>query len=226
MVALGKSLVFYLRYMAAMNRLYYPAEYGSEPDMTTLDDAERVREMAGIVGESASNEAANFLEALGKELETHFNGLKIATLRRKRSRAFAKSYWDWGARVYVSSVRNGWFACGAQLTAPPEVRISLDNGVCGVVVPWLWSQGGRKAADMARTILSGRIDVRAGEGVFDGDNAVALALVPIRPQPPDSFDVDREELLGEVMKVFARIGRKEAQAIAKMVVGLTANGEK
>jgi hypothetical protein len=227
MTPLGKPLVFYLKYMAEMNRLYGDPTYygGEEPDLTEVDDAEQVRDISRAVGAAASEQVADFLELCGKRIEEHFTSLKIARLDKKRTRTLVVRNWYWGARVYVSSMPSSWFSCAARVTAPPEVRISLARHVCGVVVPWLWVKGGRKGADAVWKILGGWPHSRSGEGLFDTKGCVALACIPIKPQPPDSFDVDREPLINEVMKTFARIGAKETKAIAKFVAGLKETDE-
>jgi hypothetical protein len=125
----------------------------------------------------------------------------------------------------VSSVPNGWFYCGAWLTAPPEVNISLAKDVCGVVVPYLWSKGGRTAADGVWSILGGWADSRSGEGLVEEGASIALARIPIKPQPQDSFDVDRDQLIADVINPIARIGAKQAKAIASFVAGLTDSDE-
>ena len=49
MTPLGKPLVFSLKYIAEMDSLYGDSEEGKEPDLTGLDDAQNVREMARVV---------------------------------------------------------------------------------------------------------------------------------------------------------------------------------
>src|SRR5262245_41296896 len=145
MTPLGKPLVFHLKYMAEMNRLYGHGELlGVEPDLTGLDNAEKVREMARTVGAAAYEQAADCLELCGKSIEEHFTGLGIAAVANKTKRTTVVNNWYWRARVRVPSVDDGWFACGVSITAPPEVRISLDEHSCGIVVPWLWARGGHK----------------------------------------------------------------------------------
>jgi hypothetical protein len=219
MMPLGKAMVFHLKYMAEMNRIYGHDE-GEEPDLTGLDDAEHVREMARTVGAAAYEETADFLELCGKGIENHFIGLGIAMLANKRKRAYVVRNWAWEAGVQVSSVPGGSFYCGVFVSAPPEVRISMENDACGVVVPWLWSSGGRKAEDAVWKIVGGWADSRAGEGLVDDRGTVALARIPIKAKPPESFDVDRDQLVNEVMKTFARIGAEETRAIASFVAGL------
>mgnify|MGYP000532152580 CR=1 FL=1 len=164
MTPLGKPLVFHLKYMTEMNRLYGHEE-GEEPDLSGLDDAENIREMARMVGAAAYEQAADFLELCGKGLEEHFTGMGIATLARKRKRASVVDYWGTEAKFRVSSVPGGEFLCGVLITASSEVSVSLTKDVCGVAVPWLWSKGGRRGADAIWSILGGRAHSREGEGV-------------------------------------------------------------
>jgi len=222
MTPLGKPLVFYLRYMAEMNRLYGDPTYygGEEPDLTELSDAEKVREKTRAVGAAAYEQVADFLELCGKGIEDHFTGLGIAKLEKKKSRAYVIRNWEWGTRIYVPSVPDGWFWCGVSITAPPEVHISMENNACGVVVPCLWSKGGRHGADVVWSILGGWADSRWGEGLVNEKASVALARIPIKAQPPESLDVDRDLLTAEVLEVIARIGAKETKDIAKFVAGI------
>ena len=61
---------------------------------------------------------------------------------------------------------------------------------------------------------------RAGAGLVDDSGTIALACIPIKAQPPESFDADREQLITEVMKTIARIGAEQTGAIATFVAGL------
>lgn len=224
MTELGKPVVFWLKYMAEMNRLYYPESHAGE-DVAGLEDADQVKKMAGIVGDVASGQVADFLELCGKAIEKHFADLKIARPGWKRSRSYVKTHWEWESRFDVPSVRGGWFDCGLYLTAPPEVRVTLDKNACGVVVPYLWSTGGRRAADTAWDILGGRAYSRDGDGLIHSSGTITLACIHIKPQPPKSFEVDRDHLVAEVMKAISRIGAKETKAIAKYIAGLKETDE-
>jgi hypothetical protein len=221
MTPLGKPLVFYLKYMAEMNRLYAEPEYeGQEPDLTGLDSAEQVREMARAVGGAAYEQAVDFLGLCGKEIEDHFTRLGIARLSSRAKRGTVLSNWSWKVRITVPGARGGWFLCGVWVTAPPEVRISLEKDACGIVVPWLWLRGGRNVEDAVWKVLGSWAHSRSGEGLL-ADGSVALASIPIKAQPPGSFDVDREPLVNEVAKVVARIGAEQTKEIANFVGGLT-----
>jgi hypothetical protein len=220
MTPLGKPLVFYLRYMAEMNRLYGNLKEGEIPDLTGLDDSEQVRKMVRTVGAAACEQVADFLELCGKVIENHFTGQGIVSLANRRKRASVINYWSSEARFRVSSGSGGEFSRGVWITAPPEVRISLAKDVYGVVVPWLWSKGGRKGADAIWKTLGGWADSRAGDGLVEETGTVALARIPIKAQPPESFNVDGAELIAAVMKTITRIGADETKAIASLVAGL------
>jgi len=225
MTHLGNPLVFYLKYMAEMNRLYQELEEGEERDLTGLRDPERVLEMARTVGDAASNQVADFLELCGKRIEDHFTSLGIATLGNKTKRATVASNCFWRTHVRVPSARDGGFACGVTITAPPEVPISLEKDVSGIVVPWLWSKGGRKAEDALWKILEGWPHSRWNDRLFDERGMVALACISIKAQPSESFDVDREQLIDEVTKTVTRIGAEQTKAIAIFVAGLKVSDE-
>src|SRR5258708_5453484 len=104
MTPLGKPLVFYLKYMAEMNRLYGLLEEGEKPDLTGVDDAEQVRVMARSVGAVAYEHVVDFLELCGKGIQSHFESLGVATLTNKCRRAYIISKWAWKTKVHVSSV--------------------------------------------------------------------------------------------------------------------------
>ena len=219
MTPLGKSMVFNLKYMDEFGLLLDDPEKGKEPDLTGLDDAEHIRKMVRTVGAAADEQAADFLELCAKRIEDHFIALGISTLDKKRKRNYVLRQWSWGTRVYVSSAPGSWFSCGCDTSA---LRFPLDKDVCGAVTLWLWSEGGRKGADAIRKGLGNWPDPFAPVGVeLSGyGGTVFLACIPIKAQPPESFDVDRDPLIEEVTKTFSRIGLEQVKAIASLVAGL------
>lgn len=219
MTPLGKPLVFHLKYMAEMNRIYGHEE-GEEPDLTGLDDAQRVREMARTVGDAACEQVADFLELCGKGIEDHFTGLGIARLALKAKRATVVRNWDWYRRVHDSSRPGGSFYCGVFVSNPSYVRISVEKDTCGIVMPYLWLKGARQRKDAIWKILGGKPNSPGGVGLVKGNRTFVLACIPIKAQPLDSFDVDREQLIAEVIKTIARIGADQTKAIASFVAGL------
>jgi len=219
MTQLGKPLVFYLKYAAEMNRLYGHDE-GEEPDLTGLEDAEQVREMVRTVGAAASEQAADFLALCGKEIEDLFAKTGSATLTKKKTRSYVVEHWSWEGKFAVPPVPAGSFWCGVMLVTQPDTRIVLPKDTYGLVVPWIWTKGGRRGAEAVWKILGGWPHSRGGEGLVDESATIALAAIPVKAQPPESFDVDRDLLIGEVVKTFGRIGEKATTAIASFVAGL------
>ena len=62
MAKLGKCLVFYLKYQAEMDRLYWrPRETREEPSIEGLKDKDNVLSMIKRVGDAACREAADFV---------------------------------------------------------------------------------------------------------------------------------------------------------------------
>lgn len=92
MTHLGKALVFYLKYMAEMNRLYGHVDEGDEPDLSGVRDKERVREMIAVVGAAAFEQALVFLEECGRAIEGHFLRMKATTLSNRRRKASVREY--------------------------------------------------------------------------------------------------------------------------------------
>jgi hypothetical protein len=220
MTPLGKALVFYLKYWAEMQNLYASEHEGREPYLKGLQDADRVQEMARIVGDAASEQAADFLERCGNAIDEHFGNLDNVKLSNRRSRAFMNRYWEWGTRVNITGLPGGWFSCGVFLSAPPDVQITIDKDACGVVVPWIWTKGGRNGADVVWKVVGKWADSRAGGGLVIENGSVALALILIRAQPPESFEVESEPLVAELMRTITRLGAKQTNDIAKFVAGL------
>src|SRR5262245_22106096 len=83
MASLGKCLVFYFKYGAEMDRLYWqPRETAKEPSVDGVPDKERVLSMIERVGNAACREAGAFLEACAERIEPHLH--TVAAARRIR----------------------------------------------------------------------------------------------------------------------------------------------
>jgi hypothetical protein len=212
--------------MAEMERLYDNPEYeGGEPNLTGLDNAEQVREMARTVGAAAHEQAADFLELCGKGIEAHFTSLGITTFANKARRATVVRDWDWYIKVYGTSSPHGWFSCGVFISIPAHVRISVEKDVHGLVLPYLWLKDRHKGANEAWSILRDWPRSPAGVGLIEDNRTVVLACIPIKPQPPDSFDADREPLIAEVMTTIAQIGVEQTRAIASFAARVKESDE-
>jgi hypothetical protein len=222
MTLLGEPLVFYLKYMAEMTILYGDAVYdgGDEPYLKELDNAEQVRAAAHTVGATADEQAADFLELCGKAIEEHLTGLGFTNFANRARRATLAHNWDWHIRVHVrSSLQAGWFYCGVSMVSPPDVRISVEKEVCGIVLPYLWMDY-QSGAGAVWSTLRGWPQAHAGLGLVEDSRTVVLNCIPIKPDPPGSFSVEREPLIAAVKKTFAQIGPKHAKAIASAAARL------
>ena len=203
---------------AEMDRLYSDSESEcNEVDLTGLQESEKVREMVRTVGAIAYDQSADFLELCGREIENHFTGLGIAKLSKKRTRAYVARNWFWEARY---NVKGGEFWCSVWLTAPPEIHLSLPEGACGVLVPYVWCKGSHKAEEAVDKVLGTRETSRWRDRLLIDRGTTPLACIAVRANPPDGFDVDRDQLVSEVMTSVSRIGVPETRAIAAFVAGL------
>jgi hypothetical protein len=119
MTPLGKPLVFHLKYMVEMNRLFDHRKEGEEADLTGLDNAEQIREMVRAVGVVSYEQATDFLCKCGKAIEARFANLGIETVVRTKSRAYIRRHWLTEVKVQVTSVPGAVFNCGVWITAPP-----------------------------------------------------------------------------------------------------------
>ena len=128
MAKLGNSLVFYFKYPAEMDRLYWqPRTTGEEPCADGLEKREEVLAMIRRVGDAACRDVATFLEACALQIEPHLQSIGIAT----RCRNTLERRWEirWG----LSSKR-----------APErkfEVGVYIDEQI-RAFVPWVWCRGG------------------------------------------------------------------------------------
>jgi len=215
MTSLGKPLIFYLKYVAEMDLLYADHDEGDEPDLTGLEDLDRVREMAHHVGDAASAQAADFLEKCAKGIEDHFIGLRIATFASQKKRAYLVYNWRWDAKVRVSSVPGGEFECGVSF--PVE----------GNIIAWVWRKGGRSWAELVMKTLGDRAHARGGSGIMHDSHSgsVALACIPILEKNQEGFDVDRDALVEKVVGAFAALRADDVVTMARGVVGEDASLE-
>lgn len=205
MTALGKYFVFYLKYPAEMTRLYWKPEYGGEePDLTGLEDKERVREMAFQVGQAASRDMADFLEECGKKIEDHFKGLGNVTTGKRAQRSFILRNWYWKVIVRAGSVAGGWFLCGVSVSDQEKI-----------VVPFIWRKGGRAGRDALKARLGTRADSLSAEGLAFYPGAVALARVPIFGNEEPHFQVDQEALVAKVVRAFSVIRADDVEFISR-----------
>jgi hypothetical protein len=205
MATLGKAITFYLRYPAEMDRLYWQPEIdGAETDLSGLDDAENVQRMASSVGEAASNEVADFLLECGKRIEDYLLRLKSLTLTKQSRLPVVRRKWDWQAKVLVHSDDCRSFYCGVSLYDQERQ-----------FVPWLWRRGGRAWEDLAMSRLGSRAHSRSGGGVVSDRGTVALPPVPIPGEGQCNEDIDRDDLVAQVVSRFTAIAVDDFEIIAR-----------
>ena len=197
MSALGRCLVFHLKYAPEMKRLYWTED---APPPAGLDKPERVMEMVKAVGDTACEDAADLLQICAKRIEEHFGAFarcKIVSRRETMER-----HWYTWCRVDLADIPGRKFLAG--VTIYDEQR---------VLVPWIWCPGGTRADEGLAQILGNRIQSRAGGEFADDPGTVALAPIPILLEKHDGFDVEREPIVDGVAKAFSKITREDARAI-------------
>jgi hypothetical protein len=203
----GKALMFYLKYPAEMSHLYEKPKYdGEEPDLTDLEDTERVREMARAVGDAAYLEAAEFLELCGEKIEEHFTSLGSVAPYERAKKRYILRWWEWTVNVRLTAASEASFMCGVGL-------YDMER----IIVPWLWREGGRRWEEMVMERLGARAHSLAGGGVVREPGTVALARIPIFAENQQDGDVDRDALVAQVVAAFTAIRADDVEALARGV---------
>jgi hypothetical protein len=194
MASVGKCLLFYLKYPAEMDRLYWE----DEPDVAGLPDADRNLDKIRLVGDAACRDAADLLEACVPGVEQHFRSISKVVDRIRRN---AEHSWDFEFRVRTKPADRR-FTIGTTLS---EDRKAL--------IPWVWCPGSRKAEEEVIRILGrGSTDITSALDWYRGSVALPAIPIPI----PERWDdlVAREPLVAQVQQAFASFTRDEVKAIA------------
>lgn len=207
MVKLGKCLVFYLKYPAEMNQLYWdPRETGEKPRLNGLKDSEKVMTMIESVGDAACREAAAFLETCAERIEPQLQSVGAAHRKRRNLET------TWAME---------WKLIPKRLTAKIYVGVWINEHL-GEAIPWIWCRGGRRAEDEMTKILGRGIKARSTSDLTKSPGLVALARVRVNvPTAPHDFDVDQDPLVAQVCKALS-FDAGELKAIARIVAR---NGE-
>jgi hypothetical protein len=216
MTQLGEALVFYLKYTAEMDHLY---RRGDEADLTGVPDEQKVRDMAASVGTAASEQAADFLELCGQRIKGHFAGLGADTGPFPRGRVVSE--WRWWAMIHTAAVAKKMLYCGVSIIPSPR------GDRRGVIVPWFQAKRGGHAGAVAllRILRGWPLAYGGGHGLIEWSDTLALACIPIEPRPPESYVVDRDQLIAKVMELITRIRAEEFNEITKYVAGARAPDE-
>ncbi|HYV40081.1 MAG TPA: hypothetical protein VE988_30625 [Gemmataceae bacterium] len=204
MSALGRSLVFALKYTAEMERVCWtPKESGEDPDLTGLTDGKGIVRMATAVGDKACEEAAQFLELCAAKIDDYFRSLECLKIVRKSKRGTMKQKWYFQTTVErVPPTHGCWFCYGVSI-----------NDQLGVVVPYLWRSGGRPWEEAVMKVLGPRAHSRAGGGLVSDSGTVALGRIPILPVDLVGFEVDREPLVESVVQSFSAILNNDIEGV-------------
>lgn len=191
MAFLGKCLLFYLKYPTEMDRLY-------EADNSKFDglpNPEELKEKIKRIGDAADKEAEEFLEIYTPGILARFRA--ISSVRRKRNTKFN---YEIQFRVATRRAVERHFWIGVAFNTD---RTSL--------IPWVWSRGGRRAADELIRILG------CGEKAekFGWSNGT-VALTEIKIHIPDRFDepVECDSLVKQVHEAFELFTAQHVKAIA------------
>jgi hypothetical protein len=195
MTPLGKSLVFYLKYWAEMERLVPAGDSGELGAIKDLPEPDRVLPMVRAIGEAADRAAVEFLDACAdamvKPLRTLGDCRRLGGPVRKN--------WETKAEVALPS-RKGRLRVGL-----------LIQGDTRVLVPWVRSRGGRRVADKVRQLL--RPGITGGVVELPQKARVALEGILLIPEKHEGFDVDREPIVRRVGELFAELTREKLEAI-------------
>ena len=194
MADLGKCLLFFLKYPAEMERLYE----SDNPKLDGLPSPVELEEKIKRVGDTASKEAADFLENCKEPIYKRFSA--ISSVRQKRSDM--KQTWELAFRVAPrprkTVVRDFW------------IGVSFNSNR-QALHPWVWSHGGRRATDEILRILD------TGERATKfGCTTTSVVLKEIKIQIPDRFDkpVECDSLVKQVDEAFESFTAQKVKEIA------------
>jgi hypothetical protein len=204
MAKLGKCLVFYLKYPAEMDRLYWqPRETGKPAVTDGLKEKDNVMAMVKKVGDAACREAATFLGPCADRIQAHLDSIGIARRVRRNLEEWWSVYW----RVSPKKRPDRSFNVGFDLyDDPPEI------------VPWMWSKGRGAADEILRILGRGRAARSFSDLAGWGAGAFVLARIKVPvPDRPHEFDVEQEPLLDQVRTALT-FNSSEIKAIAAITL--------
>jgi hypothetical protein len=192
--ALGKCLMFHLKYPEEMQQIYW-----DDGNLDGIDNTGKTREMVKAVGDEAVREAAIFLEACGAVIETHFQ--KVAKCKRSNSRGSVEKYWEISFNVYLAKIPGEarlW--AGVNLVTIPKVEI----------VPWLWARGKTIGEEKVVNHLKDRVKGRSADLGWEAGN-VALDRISI----PQDSNGDDSPLIERIQRAFSTISKSDCEYLFK-----------
>jgi hypothetical protein len=197
MGALGRCVLFWLKYPTEMERLYE----AEEPEVNGLPNADRVLEKVIRVGDAAGREAAALLESCAPGIDEHFRAISAV----QRSRTNLENTWD--LRFWVGPKR----AVGKRF----QIGVSLHS-YRAALIPWVWCRGGRRAEDDMVRIAGHGIKAAALDW-WPGTIGLAEIKIPI----PERLEepVACEPLVARVQQAFTAFTPQHIKEIAAVASG-------
>lgn len=189
MAALGKSLVFYLKYWTEMQRLCE----SEEGELEGLPEPDKTSGMAQTVAVKASRQAADLLEECAGGLESHFEA--IGKCKRITSRGIVERKWSISYGIWIKN-------------RPAKYKLQAGIDMFRLekpeIIPWMWRFGGKEAEDILLQVLRDRVKAKSQDLGWNG-GSVGLERIPIMSGDLDGFDIDREPLVAKVSEAFKAI---------------------
>jgi hypothetical protein len=199
MTPVGKSLVFYFKYWSEMQRLCE----GEGGDLEGLAEPEKTREMAQEIGDKASRQAADLLEACAGEVEEHFKS--IGKCLRMTSRKIVERKWSLTFSIWPKN---------KQKPAKPKMAAGMDIVRLDKpeLLPWVWRLGGDEAEQRLEYTLREKAKVRSQELDWDA-GSVGLKRISLLPDGHTGFDVDRDPIISQVREAFRQFHNADLDAL-------------
>src|SRR5262245_15044883 len=195
MTPLGKCLVFYFRYWAEMNRLYW-----TDDKVEDLEDVENTVRMARAVGDECCRQVADFLEACGEDIEKQF----APKCKRVGGKGMLAKNWSISFGVWPRNRPKQWKI---------QLGVDIPQTRTPEVIPWLWAAGRMPGEEKLANYLRDKVHARSQELEWN-PGTIALARIPILSDTAADFEVDRDPLLAKVREAFAKISKQDVEMLA------------
>lgn len=198
MAKFGKCMLFYLKYVAEMERLCN-VEDPKNPKLKGLPDPDRVLKQIKLVGDTANREVAEFLETCVQVIEEHFHA--ISDVQRMRNNL--EKAWELKFKVGPKNATDRRFEIGVSIESNPVA-----------LIPWVWCPGGRRAEDEVMRILGvgNKSDTLPGWASGTVGLAVIKIHIPERLEEP----VECDSLVADVQKAFESFTAREVEEIDRI----------
>ncbi len=190
MAAIGKSLMFYLKYYSEMTQLY--EEEKSLPEVEHHADLELIKKKVNAVGDAACIEAATLLEACVSDLQARLATIESLKLKSPKTSTVQKS---WQLKLDLrtpSKDEEGKYV--------RQIGIYLDNGG---LFPWVWCRGGLEAEEKIISCFPQGVECSSSRKMgWGGGGTVGLATVPVPWESAKDFNLEADDIIKRARKVF------------------------